>query len=255
MEVLRLLSAPVAGQETIGFCCLETQYVIDFNVFKFCSPPPSTGLFSLFASLNLCGNSPTFVEEAFFWLGNKQMEELVDISQDRGPLLFCCCTVAAPLPTLTGLEYYSPKPLFSLVFLFFLRSLTQLQPLLPSAFVKDGPSTTPPTPLSLSHYLTRSLIMRSSVPLVEGWERSAQEESVWETSDTPLLFSPKRGGKKTNVRSCFAFCQHTFSFPCTSPLSLCNTLSVRWLLSLTHSNPASAGWVHWHWDHYLLPGD
>lgn len=66
MEVLRLLSASVAGQETSGFCCLETQYVIDFNVFKFCSPPPSTGQFSLFASLNLCGNSPTFVEEAFF---------------------------------------------------------------------------------------------------------------------------------------------------------------------------------------------
>lgn len=47
------------------------------------------------------------------------MEELVDISQDRGPLLFCCCTVAAPLPTLTGLEYYSPEPLFSLIFSFF----------------------------------------------------------------------------------------------------------------------------------------
>lgn len=84
------------------------------------------------------------------------MEELVDIFQNRGPLLFCCCTVAAPLPTLTGLEYYSPKPLFSLVF-FFSRSLTQLQPFLPSAFVKDGPSSTPPTSLSLSHALSLSL--------------------------------------------------------------------------------------------------
>lgn len=85
------------------------------------------------------------------------MEELVDISQDCGPLLFCCCAVAAPLPIVTGLEYYSPKPLFSLVFFFFLsHSLTQLQPLLPSAFVKDGPSTTPP-PLSLSRTVSLAL--------------------------------------------------------------------------------------------------
>lgn len=66
------------------------------------------------------------------------MEELVDISQDRGPLLFCCCTVAAPLPTLTGLEYYSPKPLFSLVFFLF--------PFFPFPFPHPTPS---PPPLCL----------------------------------------------------------------------------------------------------------
>lgn len=46
----------------------ETQYVIDFNVFKFCSLPPSfrRPIFSQFASLNLCGNSQALVEETFF---------------------------------------------------------------------------------------------------------------------------------------------------------------------------------------------
>lgn len=140
------------------------------------------------------------------------MEELVDISQDRSPLLFCCCTVSAPLPTLTALEYYSLKPLFSLVFLFF-SSLAQLPPLLSTAFVKDGPSTTPPTPLSFSHYLTRSLIMRSSVPLAEGWETSALEKKcLGNRQYTAAVFAPPPK-KKTNVRSCFSFCQHTFSFP------------------------------------------
>lgn len=66
-EFLRLLLTSVAGQETSGLGWWERQYVIDFNVFKFYSHPPSKGLFfSLFASLNLCGDSPTLVEEAFF---------------------------------------------------------------------------------------------------------------------------------------------------------------------------------------------
>lgn len=38
---LKLCSALVAGQETSGLGHLETQYVIDFNGFKFCSLPPS----------------------------------------------------------------------------------------------------------------------------------------------------------------------------------------------------------------------
>lgn len=161
------------------------------------------------------------------------MEGWVDISQDRGPLLFWCCQCCRPPPTLTGLEFYSPMPLFSLVFLFSPpHSLTQLRPLLLSAFVKDSPSTTPlslslpppPSPLSLflsyTHYLTRSLIMCSSVPLTEGWERSALEGSAWEISDTPLVFSSSSERSEWQER----ICPLHFHLLC---LSVCNTTSLR----------------------------
>lgn len=95
------------------------------------------------------------------------MEELVDISQDRGPLLFCCSTVAAPPPRSDRTRVLFPKAFILARFLFFSpHSLTQFQPLLPSAFVKDGPSTTPPTslslPLALSRWLSHYALIRSA---------------------------------------------------------------------------------------------
>lgn len=82
--------------------------------------------------------------------------------------------------------------------------------------------------------------MCSSVPLTEGWERRAQEDTVWKTSDMSLQFHPqekKKGKVDRSVRSCFSRGQHSSSLPCTS-LSRCLSADFSHWLS-----PACLSWL------------
>lgn len=115
-----------------------------------------------------------------------------------------------PTTTLTGLEYYSPKPLFSLVFLFFVPSPnsnpSSLLPLL-----KTAPRPLPPL---LSPFRTISLALSLCAHPFR-WlraERGALRRRVFGKPATRrcCFLKKEKEKKKTNVRSCFSFCQHTF---------------------------------------------
>lgn len=147
------------------------------------------------------------------------MEELVDISQDRGPLLFCCCTVAAPLPTLTGLEYYSPKPLFSLVFLFFSVPSPNSNPSSLLPLLKTAPQPLPPL-LSPSRTISLALSLCAHPFRWLRAERGALRRRVFGKPATRrCCFLQKEGGKKQMSGAAFPFAS-TPSHSRVLPLSL-----------------------------------
>lgn len=146
----------------------------DFNVFSpqllaaplFFSVCLIRALWKFFSS---CGG------DSFDETVNKQ-RSLVDISPSlllsfALPLLFC--PDRCPLPSLTRLQYTTPKIVYPSLFFFSLFPHLTPSPIppLPFAFVIDGPSSTPPSLslcLSLSplmHCLSHFLIMCSSIQL------------------------------------------------------------------------------------------
>lgn len=193
------------------------------------------------------------------------MEEVFDIFQVCGPLLLCCWIVAHPpplLPTWTRLEHYSWKPLFPLVFIYlfiFLIPSLNSNPSSRTPLLKTAPHP-PPTPFSPSpaYCLSCSLDMRSSVWLAEAERRSALEETG-NQRHTAAIFPNRRKNNTGKTRgsegdtgvSGSAFFPFANPRPHSHLLAVCLGLST----DFSHWLPASAGWVRWLWDHYLLPGD
>lgn len=220
-------------------------------------------IFSQFASLNLCGNSPALVEETFFWLRYKQMEELVDISQDCGPLLFCCYTVAAPptsLPRFDRTRVLLPEA-FILAHFLFLQPTRSPPPFLPLLKTAPHLHSPPPPRLSLPPlplFLTPSLSLTYYVLIRSadwGLREACSGRHCLENQRHVAAVSSTRKKKRKGGQKCkeLLFPWPTLLLP---PVYFPLALSVCWLLSLTLSCvPQLADWVHWHRDHYLLPGD